>query len=92
MEVVVVFPCVPPTATVHLRRMISASISARFTMGTPRARAASTSALPFLIADEITTTPDCATFSALWPMLTGMPHSRRRSILAPSLASEPVTS
>jgi hypothetical protein len=32
-EVVVVLPCVPPTATQDLKRISSASISARRTMG-----------------------------------------------------------
>ncbi len=92
IEVVVVLPCVPPIATVHFKRMISASISARFTTGTPRARAASVSGLPFLIADETTTTPACMAFSALCPIVTVTPCARRRSVLALSLASEPVTS
>jgi len=36
-----------------LKRMISASISARRTTGRPRARAAASSGLPFLMAEEI---------------------------------------
>ena len=38
--VVVVLPCVPPTATDHFSRISSASISARRTTGIRRARAA----------------------------------------------------
>src|SRR5262249_44931480 len=65
---------------------------ARPTIGPPRARASSTSGLPSLIADEITTTPALAEFSALWPIKIVMPCARRRSVLALSFASEPVTS
>src|SRR3546814_5875307 len=43
--VVVVLPCVPAIATVDLRRISSASISARRTMGIRPASAASTSGL-----------------------------------------------
>src|SRR3972149_4367343 len=50
IEVVVVFPWVPPTATDHLRHISSASISARRTTGMRRARAAAISGLSGLIA------------------------------------------
>ncbi len=62
--VVVVLPCVPAIATFDFSRMSSASISARRTTGSPRARAASSSGLPALIAEEITTTSAPARFSA----------------------------
>ena len=54
--VVVVLPCVPPTATAHFSRISSASISARRTTGISRARAATTSGLSRFTAVETTTT------------------------------------
>ncbi len=47
IEVVVVLPCVPATATVDFSRISSASISARRMTGTRRSSARSTSGLPF---------------------------------------------
>jgi hypothetical protein len=55
MEVVVVLPWVPPTATENCSRMSSASISARRTNGTPRSRAAAISGLSCGTAVEKTT-------------------------------------
>ena len=54
--VVVVLPCVPPTAIDHFSRISSASISARRTTGISRARAAATSGLSRRTAEETTTT------------------------------------
>ena len=51
-EVVVVLPWVPATATPYLRRMISASISARRTMLTLSRRASTTSTLSRGTAEE----------------------------------------
>src|SRR3546814_17899172 len=56
--VVVVLPFVPAIATVDLRRISSASISARRTMGIRTASAASTSGLPRLTAGEVSTTAE----------------------------------
>ncbi len=61
-EVVVVLPWVPATAIDQRRRISSPSISARRTTGMRALRAASTSGLPFLIAEETTTT-------RAWPRL-----------------------
>ena len=77
IEVVVVLPCVPATATQDFSRISSASISARRTMGMRLARAATTSGLSGLMAVEVTSTAALATLSALWPMNTVMPLSRR---------------
>src|SRR5258707_654757 len=55
-EVVVVLPWVPATATDHLSRISSPSISARRTTGSRRDRAAATSGLAALTADETTPT------------------------------------
>lgn len=89
MVVVVVLPCVPATATFERRRMSSASISARRTMGNPRRRASSSSGLPFLIAVEITTTPASPMFSARWPSKTAAPSFSSRSVIFERFASEP---
>ena len=91
-EVVVVLPCVPATATDQRSRINSPSISARWTIGRKRSRAATSSGLSCLIAVEITTMDAFATFSAVWPHMTGMPLSRRRRTLAFSDRSLPCTS
>jgi len=54
--VVVVLPWVPPTAMADFRRISSANISARRTTGTILERAATTSGLSALTADDTTTT------------------------------------
>ncbi len=52
IEVVVVLPCVPPTATENCNRMSSASISARRTSGSRLAAAAAISGLSAFTALE----------------------------------------
>ena len=52
IEVVVVLPWVPAIAMPYLRRISSASISARPITGTPRCRAACTSTLSRATAEE----------------------------------------
>ena len=91
MEVVVVLPWVPATATDHLRRISSPSISARRTTGMRRARAALTSGLSGLIAEDTTTTSASPRFSSRWPIVMGMPMARRRRTLALSAKSLPCT-
>jgi hypothetical protein len=56
IDVVVVLPWLPATATPYFRRMSSASISARGMTGMPRRRASTTSGLVGRTAVEITTT------------------------------------
>ena len=56
MEVVVVLPWAPATATLYLRRINSASISARGITGIDKCRAATTSGFWGRTAEEITTT------------------------------------
>ena len=90
-DVVVVLPCVPAIATQLLSRISSASISARRTTGRRCARAAASSGLSRLIAEETTSTSAESMFSALWPIATAMPLSRSRLTLALSATSEPVT-
>ncbi len=70
-EVVVVLPCVPAMATQVLKRMSSASISARRTTGRRFSRAATSSGLSRLIAVETTTTAASPRFLASWPTCTG---------------------
>ena len=91
IDVVVVLPCVPAMATQLFSRISSASISARRTTGSRLARAATSSGLSRLMADETTTTSAPSIFSALWPMATLMFLSRSRLTLALSATSEPVT-
>ena len=91
IEVVVVLPCVPAMATQLFSRISSASISARRTTGRRLARAATSSGLSGLIAEETTMTSAPSIFSALWPTSTLMPFSRSRFTLALSDTSEPVT-
>ena len=76
IDVVVVLPWVPATATVFCIRISSASISARRTRGRRRSAAACSSGLLSLIAVEQTTTAALPRLSGEWPMLTGMPAFR----------------
>src|SRR6266571_5073121 len=91
--VVVVLPCDPAMATASLRRISSASISARRITGMPRARAASASGLlERRTALEVTTTSTSGpTFSARWPSTTFPPSEARRRVISLSLRSDPLT-
>ena len=91
MLVVVVLPWVPATATPNLRRISSASISARWTMGTPWRWASSTSGLSRPTADEMTTTLAPERFSARWPTAIFTPSSRSLRTVSDSVRSEPET-
>jgi len=64
IDVVVVLPWVPAMATQLFSRISSASISARRTTGSRCARAAISSGLSDLIAEEMTTTCAPDRFSA----------------------------
>jgi hypothetical protein len=92
MEVVVVLPWVPPTAIACLKRISSASISARRTTGMSFSRAATSSGLSFLIAEDTTSTSASPRLSAEWPTETLMPWERSRCTLAFSAMSDPWTS
>jgi hypothetical protein len=61
------------------------------TTGSARARAAISSGLSRLMAEETTTTSALPRLSPLWPISTFMPMSRRRWTLGLSEASEPWT-
>ena len=87
-----VLPCVPATATADFSRISSASISARRTTGRPRARAATSSGLSRLMAEETTTTAGSAeVLRRRGRSQTAMPVSRSRCTLALSATSEPCT-
>ena len=90
-DVVVVLPWVPAMATQLFSRISSASISARRTTGRRFSRAATSSGLSRLIADDTTSTSAPSRFSASWPIETLAPLSRSRLTLALSEASEPCT-
>ena len=79
------------TATQRLRRMSSASISARRTTGIRLTRAATSSELSRLMAVDTTTTAALPRLAGSCPTNTLAPSSRRRFTLALSLASEPWT-
>ena len=72
-EVVVVLPWVPAIATQRLSRINSASISARRTTARSCSRAAFSSGLSRLIADETTTTCASPRLAASCPMAIGTP-------------------
>jgi hypothetical protein len=90
-EVVVVFPCVPATATPYFMRISSASISARWMTGTSRWRAATISGFSWVTAEERTTTSAVPTFSARWPMVTVSTSAPSRRVVSDALLSEPDT-
>ena len=87
----VVLPWVPATATPCLRRISSASISARGTTGIRRARAATTSGLSGVTAVDTTTASASATCSAAWPIAMRAPSFASRSVALFAAMSEPVT-
>ena len=76
MDDVVVLPCVPATASVSSPSPRRASILARCQMRSPRSCAAISSGLFGRMAVDTTTVGSpSGTFSAAWPMATGMPAS-----------------
>ena len=91
IEVVVVLPWEPAMAMPCLRRISSASISARGMTGIWRRRASTTSGLSRRTADEITTTSASPTFPAEWPSSMRPPRPERRRVASEALRSEPET-
>ena len=76
MDDVVVLPCVPATASASSSSPRRASILARCQMRSPRSCAAISSGLFGRMAVDTTTVGSpSGTFSAAWPMATGMPAS-----------------
>ena len=91
MVVVVVFPCVPATATFDLRRISSASISARRTIGMPSRRASLSSGFELLIAEDTTATSAPARCDASCPRKTFAPSLSRRAVMGVADRSDPCT-
>ncbi len=91
IDVVVVLPWLPATATPYLRRISSASISARGITGIPARRASTTSGLSGRTAVEVTTTCAPATWAAAWPSANLAPCATRRSVTDERFRSEPET-
>src|SRR5450755_1687992 len=91
IEVVVVLPCVPETATPFLSAMISASISARCMTGMPARCAATTSGLSGGMADEMTTASAPLMLSDAWPSATRAPSALSLSKVELVRRSEPET-
>ena len=91
IEVVVVLPCEPATATPYFSRISSASISARGITGTPRRRASCTSGLPRWTAVDVTTTSASPTCSGACPSAMRAPRAASRSVTGERLRSEPET-
>ncbi|MNV60352.1 hypothetical protein D3C71_1528120 [compost metagenome] len=87
--VVVVLPWVPAMAMPCLRRISSASMSARGTTGIFLSRAASTSGLSAVTAVEVTTASAPSIWAAAWPRQVLMPRPARRRKVALSARSEP---
>jgi hypothetical protein len=81
----------PAIAIQFFSRISSASISARRTTGIRARRAATSSGLSRLTADETTTTCTASTLVPAWPIATAMPRARRRFTLALSAMSLPCT-
>ena len=90
IEVVVVLPCEPPTATPYFMRISSASISARPITGIAVARAVVSSGFSGPTALEYTTTCAPSTLAGAWPWNTRPPSRTRRSVISESLRSLPM--
>ena len=91
IEVVVVLPCEPATATANFKRISSDSISPRLITGFLSCLALTSSGLSSLAALVYTITSAPSTFASSWPMLIFMPISLSIFTLAFSLMSEPLT-
>ncbi len=91
IDVVVVLPCVPATATERARPQIAASISARRSVGMPRSRAARSSMFVVGTAVEAVTASHPTTASGSWPTVTVTPAARTLSRTGWSRTSLPDT-
>ena len=90
--VVVVLPWVPATAIPRRKRISSASIAARGTIGMRWLRASINSGLSSRIALDTTTQSVPSTLAAECPWTTRAPSRASRRVAALSAASEPDTS
>ena len=91
MEVVVVLPWVPDTATHRRHAAIAASAWARLSSTRPRRRASVTSGFASGTAVDRATTSASATWTASWPTKTLTPLAANRSSAGELLRSLPVT-
>ncbi|CAM5500941.1 hypothetical protein SFUMM280S_10462 [Streptomyces fumanus] len=92
IEVVVVLPWVPATASGRRPSIRAARASERWTTGTPSSAARASSGLSARIAEETTTQlASSARCSAACPMCTVAPSARSASAVAESFASLPAT-
>src|SRR4051812_7282889 len=91
IDVVVVFPWAPATATAYRSRISSASISARGITGICRRTASTTSTFVGRTADDTTTTSAPPTWLAVCPYSTCTPSVVSRSVTAERFSSEPET-
>jgi hypothetical protein len=89
--VVVVLPWVPATAMPRRKRISSASISARGTIGMRCERASISSGLSGRIALDTTMQSQPSTLAAAWPRCTVAPRRVSRWVVALSAMSEPET-
>ncbi len=88
----VVLPWVPATAMPRRKRISSASMAARGTIGMRCERASISSGLSWRMAEDITTQSVPSTLEALWPRITRAPSDARRRVAALSALSDPDTS
>ena len=91
MEVVVVFPCVPATATDFFPTINIANASALVKTSIPALWAAVISTLVSPIAPDAITRWAPLTFSASWPINTSAPSDSRESTMADRFISDPLT-
>ena len=91
IDVVVVLPLAPATATRRDEPMSEASAWERCSTRSPMARAAASSTLSSRMADDTTTVSTSATCAASWPTTTRAPLSRNDASTGLSAASEPLT-
>ena len=91
IDVVVVLPCVPATASVSARAQIDASMPARRSTGMPRRAASASSTLSDGTAVDAVTASTPRTSAGSCPTWTSTPTPRRRSRTALSRVSLPDT-
>ena len=91
IAVVVVLPCVPPTATSLYPCASSASIAPRVTIVSRCSSAATNSGLSAAIAEETTTVSAAPRFSARCPIATWTPSASSSSSSGVRRTSEPLT-
>ena len=91
MDVVVVLPWDPATATALFCFVNSANIAPRPTMGIPLRRASTSSGLSGATADETTTTSGSATCAAACPSAIRIPVERSRAVAGDAARSDPLS-